>query len=508
MTAAIVLTGLTADDPVPGAYLEINFAQGEAAGSGTPTEVLLMGNKLSGGSATLDTVVYGPDSLVPLQTEQDAINLFGDGSELHRMFRAFTKVNQSTTLRAIAVTESAGAKATIATVISNDATANGNIRVYVHDEFVDVAITNGDAVDTIGDNIVAAINDQTHWGVTAAYTAGTDTLDITAKQNGPRGNDIRIQIITSAGISTSFSAGTTDTPLAGGTTADDNTTALSTIDPAEYYYIVSAAWDATQLGAVVTQVNNNAQPTVGLIQRVIAGSTDTLANSNTLATGRNAARCEIAWSEKNPWEPPVLAANQAAVITLFETRPNPRTNYANFGQDATTSAFWYVPAPRLASAHPSRTSIKSALNNGLSPIAVNPNGSTYLVNRITTRSLNGSQNDYRIRSAHKVTISDFFGKDAKAKTVLQFSGKRIADDPVDGQRPPGGDVVTPNIYKGALKRLVDDYDNNDLWDNAQLIKDKMVVQRADNPRTRIEARIPIRPVDNAEQFAIAVDQVA
>jgi hypothetical protein len=94
MPGAIVLTGFSSDDPVPGAYLEINFAQGEAAGSGSPIEVLLMGNKLPGGAATVDTVVYGPDTPAPLQTESDAIALFGAGSELHRMFRAFTKVNQ------------------------------------------------------------------------------------------------------------------------------------------------------------------------------------------------------------------------------------------------------------------------------------------------------------------------------------------------------------------------------------------------------------------------------
>lgn len=508
MSAAIVLTGLTANDPVPGAYLEISFAQGEAAGSGTPIEVLLMGNKTSAGSATVDTEVYGPDSLTQLQTEDDAIALFGAGSELHRMFRRFTKVNRSTTLRAIAVTESAGTAASLSIVLATAAAANGNVRVFVHDEFADVPVTSGDDVDVTGAAIAAAINAKTHWGVTATYTSGTDTLLITAKQKGPRGNDIRVQIVPSAGIATTFSAGTTDSPLASGATADDNTAALATINSSRYYYIVSAAWDATQLGALVTQVGVNQAPTIGIRQRVIAGSVDTLGNTNTLAIARNAARAEIVWSEKSPWSASELAANQAAIITNFEVAPNPRTNFASFGQDAKTAPYWVVPAPRLKSAHPSRTSIKSALNNGVSPIGVNANGSTYLVNRITTRSLNGAQNDYRIRSSHKVTICDFFGDDALAKTVLQFSGKRLADDPADGQRPPGGDVVTPRIYKGALFRLIDDYDENDLLQDVQAIKDGTVVQREASPRTRISARIPLRPIDNAEQFAIALDQVA
>lgn len=504
---SIVLTGLSSNDPVPGAYLQVSFAQGEASGSGSDTEVLLMGNKTSAGSATLDTEVYGPDSIVPLQTEQDAIDLFGTGSELHRMFRRFTKVNRSTTVRAIAVTASAGVAAATGNItMTTAATANGNVRVFVCDEFVDVSVVTGDTFDAVGAAIVAAVNTQTHWPVTAAYS--TPNLTITARIPGPRGNSIRVQIVKTAGIGTTFSAFTTDSPLASGATADSNAAALATISTSKYYYIVSAAGDATQLGALATQINTLAAPTVGLRQRAIAGAIGTLAATTTIATGINSARTEIVSQEKSLYPEAELAANQAAVITLFETRPNPRTNFANFGQDALTHDFWVVPAPRLKSAWPSRTSIKSALNNGHSPIGVQTNGSTYLVNRITSRSLNGAINDYRIRAAHKVTICDFFGEDLLAKTVLQFSGKRLMDDPVRGARPPGGQVLTPTVYKGAILGLLDLYDSNDLLDNVARIKAALVVQRETSPTTRISARIPMRVVDNCEQFAIALDQVA
>ncbi len=508
MPGAITLTGLAANDPVPGSYLEVNFAQGEAAGSGSPIEVLLVGNKLSGGSATVDTTVYGPDSIVTLQTEQDAINLFGAGSELHRMFRRFTKVNRDTTLRAIAVTESAGAQATGTIRFVGTATAAGSARLYLDEEFVEVAIDNLDISSDIATEMATAINQKTHWPVTAAGTATGvwGFLTLTAKQRGTRGNDIRYmpQIAPSIGMSVPTA---TDLPMAGGTTADDNTAALSTINPQKYYYIASAANDATQFGALVTQIGTQASPTTGIRQRAIAGSVDTISNTNTLATGRNAARAEIVWSEKSCWTPAELAANQAAIVTLFETKPNPRTNFAGFGNDATTQPFWVVPRPRLDSAVVSRTNIKSALNNGVSPIGVNPNGSTYLVNRITTRSLNGSNNDYRIRDSHKVTICDFFGDDLLAKVSLNFAGKRIADDPPDGARAPGPLVVTPRIFKGAIFGLIDVYDLNDLLQDVPVIKASTVVQRETNPGTRMSARIPLRPIDDFFQAALAVDQV-
>ncbi len=450
MPGSISLTGLSANDPVPGAYLEVNFAQGDAAGSGSPIEVLLIGNKTSGGSATVDTVVYGPDSIVTLQTETDAINLFGAGSELHRMFRRFTKVNRDTTLRAIAVTESAGAQATGTYRFVGTATAAGSARLYLDEEYAEIAIDNLDISSDVATDMAAEINKKTHWPVTAAATAtgiwGFVTL--TAKQRGTRGNDIRYmpQISPSIGMSVPTA---TDLAMSGGTTADSSTTALSTINPQKYYYIVSAANDATQLGALVTQIGTQAAPTTGIRQRAIAGSVDTISNTNTLATGRNSARAEIVWSEKSPWTPAELAADHAAKVTLFETKPNPRTNFAGFGNDAVTAPYHLVPRPRLDSAIPSRTNLKSALNNGVSPIAVNPNGSTYLVNRITTRSLNGSTNDYRIRDAHKVTICDFFGDDLLAKAALNFAGKRIAAPRTPGNRAHKPTEPAPGRYVKA-----------------------------------------------------------
>lgn len=507
MSASIVLTGLAANDPVPGVYLETNFAQGEATGSSAQRAILCLANKTASGSATVDTVVYGPDTQVPLQTEADMIALGGAGSEAHRMFRRIAAVNKDTAVYWVFVTASAGTAATGTFVLTNAATGNGVHRTWVGDEFVETSIASGDAVDTIGAAIVVSINAKTHWPVTASYDAPSDTVTLTAKNAGPRGNWIRFQCSITSGIGTTTGA-TSDAFLSGGATADSNTTALATILPKRFYYIVSAAEDATQFGALVSQVNTQAAPTTGIRQRAFAGSVDTLANATTVATGINAARAELVWSEKAPWTPAELAANAAAVYALFETSPNPRTNFASFGNDAVTTNYWKVPRSRTDTAHPTRASIKSALNNGLTPIAVNPNGTTYLVNRITSRSLSGSTADYRIRPAHKVTICDFFADDLHAKATLQNAGKRIANDPPRGARPPGPSVITPTIFQGQIFALLNDYDQNDLLQNLDQIKTGTVVQRETSPSTRMSARIPLQPIDNLEQIAVAVDQVA
>lgn len=511
MSASIVLPGLASNDPVPGVYVNVAFAQGPATGGATQRPILCIANKITSAGGTAGTVVYGPDSLIPLQTEDDMITLAGAGSEAHRMFRRIAAVNKDTPVYWVFVADPAGTAATGTFVIANVATGNGAHRVWVGDEFVDTAIATGDAVDTIGAAIVVSVNSKTHWPVTAAYNAGSDTVTLTAKQTGPRGNWIRFQCAILSGgtsIATTTTA-TSDAFLSGGATADSNSTALSTILSKKYYYIVSAAEDATQLGALNSQVNTQAAPTTGIRQRVFAGSVDTLANATTVATGINSARTEIVWSEKSPWTPAELAANQAALVSLFEAnQANPRTNFAGAGNDAVTSNYWKVPKSRTDTAHPTRTSIKSALNNGLSPIAVNPTGTTYLVNRITSRSLSGSTADYRIRPSHKVTICDFFADDLQTKLTLQNQGKRIANDPPQGARVPGPDVVTPSLCRGQVFGLLNDYDQNDLLQNLAQIKEGTIVQRETAPTTRMGIRVPLQPCDNLEQIAAEVAQVA
>ncbi len=505
MPASIVLTGLSANDPVPGQYTEVNFAQGEAAGSSAQRAICVLANKTSAGSATVDTVIYGPDSIVPLQTEADMIALGGAGSEAHRMFRRITAVNRDTAVYWVFVTASGGTAATGTVVIATTATGNGNHRVWVGDEYVDTAIASGQTATQIGDAIAVSINAKTHWPVTAANVTGTVTL--TAKNAGPRGNWIRFMASITSGIGTTTTA-TTDAFLTGGATADSNTAALATILPRRFYYIVSAAEDASQFGALISQVNTQALPTTGIRQRAFAGSVDTLANATTVATGINAARGEIVWHEKSPFTPAELAANNAAIYALYEDSANPRTNFISFGNDAITATSWKVPRSRLDSAAPTRASVKSALNNGLTPIAVNPTGTTYLVDRITSRSLSGAVADYRIRDAHKVTICDFFADDLQAKAALQMAGKRIANDPPEGAKPPGPQVTTPSVFRGLIISLINQYADNDLLQNVEQIKAGLIVQRETVPSTRMSARVPLQPCDNFEQAAVAVDQVA
>lgn len=527
--ASIILTGLSATYPLPGVYVELDFAQGPASGSNTPRTVILLGNKTASGSATVETVIYGPDTAIPCQTEADVINLFGTGSQLHRMFLRFTAINKVTSLYFCAVAVSAGAQATATQTITNTSTSNGNCRVWCEDMFVDTPIATGQNVTTIATNIVAAVNSQTRWPVTASNIAGVITY--TAVNTGPEGNWIKMQALITPGTGTitTTTSLTSNTLLSGGTTADTIANALATIQPGQYYYVAIADSDSTNAGRLSTQVNTNAAATVGIRQRGIFGSADTLSNTTTTATGINNARMELIWNGSTAVDlaPAELAATCAALYSLLE-QGSPygvnRKNFSNFPASGNDATYWPVIAGRAGiGGAPTPLNLASALNNGITPLSVNTAGAAYLVKGITTRSLNGSVSDYRVRDRHKVSVCDYWCSDVQAVLALNFGGKDLLPDPIPGQ--PGlagtGNGTSPRILGNAVKDVTNNYQGAGQWtypagftpsDPTQtpgdVINANTIAQAESVPPTRVSILAPLAPVNILDQVAVLALQVA
>ena len=501
--ADIVLTGLAANDPVPGEYVEVAFSQGPASLANATDKVIFIGGMLSTGAGSASTI-YGPDTAISMTSEDDAVLLFGAGSELHRQIRRFMKRNTTTPVYAIAVAEGGSATASTGTItIATNATGAGTLRIFVDDEFVDIGFVTGDTPTVIAAAAVAQINSKTHWGFTAANSAGVIT--ITSKQKGLRANLHRYfaRIIPFTGVGTTVSP-TVSTLTSGGTVSDDLTAALAVIAPQRFYYNVPAAVDSTQLVKVITQINTQALPINGNRQRMIWGSVDSLANTIAIVDAINAARSEVAWQPDGDIPPSELAAVLAAAYTLYEAPSVPRLNFNFYGQ--ADGEPWDVKAPKSGTV-PSRSQVYAALNAGVSPIAVQgPNA--YLVKRVTNRYKSGAVLDYRIRDPHKVLVCDRYADSLISKAALQMRGKEIGDDPKKNEPTPGPRVVTPRVVKAMIDGLTDVYNGNDLLQNASVIKSQTLVLRDSGNRTRMGAKVPLQPIDILDQLAFRVDQVA
>lgn len=589
--ASIILVGLSANTPNPGTYVQVNFAAGATSGAPAGQTALIIGNKTAAGAATPDTVVYGPDTATPVQTETDVITQFGAGSQLHRAWKRFNRVNKTTPVYFVAAAESAGAQATGQVLVTGTATSAGNVRFWYGDEFVDTSVNVNDNATTIGGNIAQNINNNVNWAITATNVAGA--VAITQKNHGPEGNWVKIQVLAGpvfapAGVTVSVNglqwasgqsvttnsftvptaangfyfkvtnagSGTTGTSqptwpttigattvadsngvvwtcwgtlssqgiasLGGGSTPDNYTNALTTVLANGYYNIILCDSDATNVGRVVAQVNTQANPLTGIRQRVFFGSVDTSSNAITVASSINAPRAEMIWGNATDITPLELAANNAAIYSLFEQTGNTgyrfvgRLNFSLFptaNPNFNDTAYWFIQGSRNGpAAGPSTATITSLLNNGVTPIALLSNGNAQLVKRITTRSLNGSNQDWRIRDAHKVAIMDAWASAAVTLTQLQFGAKDLLDPPKTGQSPAAGqppNVFATNVqlWGNALKDLTTKMGQAGLLQSTDVTNTNAIVQREQNPRTRMSASFDLVTSDIFDQGAVQANQV-
>lgn len=351
MSAPINLVGIGPNQP-PGIYEQLNFAQGQPSLGNTEYAALILANMTSAGSAysTIDGYqVYGPDTLVTMQSVNDAISLFGAGSPAHLMVAQFMAVNQTTPLYVVPVPDAGllhgGVAASLSFTVSVSAGQTpGVLRVQLDQKVpVDTVFASTDTASQIATNICNNINGNTSLPVTATPASAVVTL--TAKVAGARGNWLRAtsRVLSGSGVASSLTAPTFFTSGAGsdeaGYVAVLNSLALNGLR--YYYYVPEAGFDSVDgtangiVAKVQQQMDTLAQPNVGLRQRAVFGSVDTLANTETVATAINDARCEVLWCKNLDLTPAELAAQWAADITLFETPflSPAGINYDGFGSD-------------------------------------------------------------------------------------------------------------------------------------------------------------------------------
>ena len=194
-TMILPLTGFSTSNQVPGTYIEVKFAQGELLGNGLVPKVLFIGPKTSAGAATVDTQVY------PIYTEQDAIDNFGAGSPVHRMFRRFSQVCKSAMVYGIAALENSGGTAATDTItFTGTAGATGTASATVCGETVSVSFVKDDTPTVIALALKNQMALQTHWPVIPTVDAGVITL--TNKVKGANGNCVRIRANITSGVTT------------------------------------------------------------------------------------------------------------------------------------------------------------------------------------------------------------------------------------------------------------------------------------------------------------------
>lgn len=249
---------------------------------------------------------------------------------------------------------------------------------------------------------------------------------------------------------------TTQAPLANGgqpfflgSGTDDIQAALAATASVTNDYIGLAQNDATNVGYVEVSCNGKAAFDVGRLEQYVTIQGRGMAAAQALGqTGMNDQLGTCGWAQNHPEHPSRLAARLAALFSVTDGA-QPNTNYDDV----------VVPgaAPHYAMSDvPNRTTLKTALNNSLTPL-VTVDGKLVITRAICSRSLNGTTPDYRTYDHADVAVAIrvrkecvALGQDAKAANP--YSGPDIP-----GDLPPEG-TMSPSRWQSIVYAAMKDWE--------------------------------------------------
>jgi phage tail sheath gpL-like len=488
----VAITSVISDsNRVPGTYTLVSLGVGVRSSGGVTRHVVCFGNMTSAGAATVG-VEYDVFS------EDDARALFGAGSELFLMCQAAILANPGVALKAIAITESAGAAATGTIVYTGPATSSGTRGVTVLGEEIQVAVNSADTATVVGAAVAAAINAKTDWPVTA--TAATGTVTITAKNKGPRGNSLAVRERNISGTGIAATPPATGY-LTSGASSDDPQAALDAIASVKRRYLVSPYQDATNLTKFKTHVNAEKAPEVGHRKQCVFASIDTLANTTTVATGLNEPRMQCAWQYLADQPPSIVAA---AVAARRAARESTNTGY-NFDGEIVSS----VKPHYLKTNQPINSQLVSALNNGITPLQSANDGSVSIVRSITTRSRDSLSNvDYRVLDTSKVSVPDDGADRFELTFADRYVGFNASQDPPDGAVAPSG-VLTPSLCRDTAYEILSQMESEGLLEvgSVEARKAQILFELSTSAAGRFNGVLPMDVIEGAHQYVTEIRQV-
>lgn len=501
MAAPVRLTGVADNFRDPGALAEIKFAQGPANAALGAREAVVVGPKLSTGTATANTLYALPD-------EGTAALLAGTGSPAHRVARAYFKYGSAPALHGVFYTPTGGTAASFSVSVAGTPSKRGQATIQVCEAVCQYGFTTNDNGSSIADGLVAAINGNTHLPVTAAaYSTGTGTgVTITDKiQTAAANVAYRIRTEVTSGASVTIGAGG---DLSGGVGDDSTplTSALATIDNVRKYYVGVPVSDATLAALVKTHINNKSQPLPGLRSVGIIAGRGTIAATTTIANGLNFERLQYVLHEDSDHDPATLVG-EVMGLRAQEENADSAVNLAGRALNLNKQydvPDWATPDER-----------STALNEGIAIIGSNDSGA-FLTMNVDTRSKNaaGTVNDFRVTEAHRVSVADEFVDRCLLTWQLNYSGKkfkadeRLADGTVNPNQTYKRTIVKPSQLRKMVAVLLKQFEDEDKLQNVDSSIAAIVAQKSTLNSSRGEVQVNLHAIDHHHQMFLKALEVS
>jgi len=456
----------------------------------TPGRSLLVGIKLAAGSAP-------PDVPVPCASQAQADAMFGQGSMLANMFRAFFANNWANEVWGLPVAEPTGAAAAGSITVATAPTAPGTIDLYIAGYNVPVYVGATDTPTIVAASIASAINANHSLPVTAIAT--TATVAVTAKFKGSSGNDIKMSDSyygTVGGEMLPPGVTLTYTPLAAGTGDPVFTAAISNLGETEIDYVCMPFTDATSLNAWEAEFGFSDTGRWGFVRQLYGhlfnAKRDTLANLLIFGATRNSGQNSVLGIEVAC---PTPTYEFAAAYTAKAARAlvnDPARPLQTLSLDSC------LPAPGK-----SRFLLSELNQLAYGGIATQrtPVDVPMIMRESTTytKNLYGNSDDAYELVPTLATLAALL-RNQRHAIQTKFPRHKLADD---GTRFGAGQaIVTPKIIKAELvaQYRVDEF--NGLVENAKAFKANLIVERDANDPNRVNVLYPPDLINQLRIFAV------
>ncbi|WP_321810072.1 phage tail sheath subtilisin-like domain-containing protein [Burkholderia sp. BCC1985] len=372
----------------------------------------------------------------------DANAQFGANSVLALMTATYRQNDQFGEVWCLPLADAAGAVAAAGSIAFTSApTANGTIALYVADQLVSVAVTQGMTTAQIATAVAAAINAIPTMPATAV--ASTNSVNLTAANKGLVGNDIDVRFNkqgATGGEVLPVGLAATITPMSGGTTNPALTTALGNLLDMPFDFIACAFTDTTSMDALKSFLNDSTgrwswqQQVFG---HAFYAYRATWANLTTFGTARNNQHETVMGFNDSP-TPAWQWASALAAVTAVSVRADP-------GIPMQTVALNGISAPPLQSRF-NLNQRNTLLYDGISTFTVADDGTVAIENLITTYQTNAfGQPDNSYLEIETLFLLAYVLRRLRTLVASKYARVKLA---ADGTRfAPGSGIVTPKIIK-------------------------------------------------------------
>ncbi len=485
---AVSFSNIPANLRVPLFYAEVDASQ--AGYFVQQQRALLVGQLLSTGSAEADTPVM-------VSSPDQARTLFGAGSVLARMMAAYRANDDFGEVWCLPLADDDDAVAATGTIaLTGTATAAGTLVVYIAGQRVLQGVAASDTAAAVATALAATINAATDLPVTASASTGTVTL--TARNTGPLGNDIDVQLNyrgVRGGEATPAGLNVTVTALSSGATAPSLSAGLAALGDEEFDFIAAPYTDSTSLDAIKIMMDDQTGRWAWSRQvygHVFSAKRGTVSELSTFGAARNDPHVSVMGyvdSPTPPWEwAAALTAQAAKSIRADPARPL-----------QTLPLVGVLAAP--VSSRFTMSERQVLLFDGVATHMTGPDGTVRIERCITTYQSNAfGQADPSYLDVETLFTLAYIIRRMRNAITMKFPRHKLANDGTSFG--PGQAIVTPKVIKAELIAEYSAMENLGIVENMAAFKANLVVERNATDPNRVDVLYPPDLVNQLRVFAV------